>query len=186
MKKISLFVVTAAAVALVLSGCSRGLVTEAMETPDEQPPTNGTWVFTGFAAMIEGTEITVTVGDGMSPLPTTNAAYAVVTQIVAKGNLAPEGGTAYKLTLAEGDDALTVTVTDAAPLGADIAAKGFIRTLIMEAQDGDVMITVDEDADPDTITVMGSFLDKLWEVLEIGVPEAGLTGCKDAPCMMAP
>ena len=34
MKKISLFVVTAAAVALVLSGCSRGPVTDAMETPD--------------------------------------------------------------------------------------------------------------------------------------------------------
>jgi hypothetical protein len=146
---------------------------------------DGTWVFAGFTAMIEGTAVKVTVGDGMTSLPTTNPAYAVVTQIVAKGNLAPEG-TAYKLTLAEGDDALTVTVTDAAPLGADIAAKGFIRTLIMEAQDGDVMITVDEDADPDTITVMGSFLDKLWEVLELEVPEAGLTGCKDAPCMMAP
>ena len=53
----------------------------------------------------------------------------------------------------------------------------------MGAQDGDVTITVDEDADPNTITVMGSFLDKL-----LGVPaEAGLTGCKGAPCMvMAP
>ena len=104
MKKISLFVVTAAAVALVLSGCSRGLVTDAMETPDEQPmmpSLDGTWVFTGFAAMIEGTEITVTVGDGTMPLPTTDPTYAVVTQIVAKGNLAVEG-TAYKLTLAEG------------------------------------------------------------------------------------
>ena len=56
----------------------------------------------------------------------------------------------------------------------------------MEAQDGDVMITVDEDADPDTMTVMGSFLDKLWEVLELEVPEAGLTGCKALLCMMAP
>ena len=49
------------------------------------------------------------------------------------------------------------------------------------------MITADEGADPDTITVMGSFLDTLWEDLGLGVPaEAGLTGCK-APCMvMAP
>ena len=42
----------------------------------------------------------------MTLLVTTNPTYAVVTQIVAKGNLALEG-TAYKLTLAEGDDAIT-------------------------------------------------------------------------------
>jgi hypothetical protein len=160
-----------------------------MDDDMEMPSLDGTWEFAGFTAMIEGTAVTVTVGDGTMPLPTTDPTYAVVTQIVAKGNLAVEG-TAYKLTLAEGDEAITVTLSDAVPEAqrpvAQIVAKEAIRTLIMEAQDGDVMITVDEDADPDTITVMGSFLDKLWEVLELEVPEAGLTGCKDAPCMMAP
>jgi hypothetical protein len=181
MKKISLFVVTAAAVALVLSGCSRGPGTDDMEM---MPSLDGTWVFDGFQAIIDGTAVEVTVGNGVDPLPTANPAYAVVTQIVAKGNLAVEG-TGYKLTLADDDDAITVTLSDAVPEAqrpvAQIAAKAAIQTLIMEAQDGDVMITVDED----TITVMGSFLDTLWELLELGVPEAGLTGCK-APCMMAP
>ena len=180
MKKISLFVVTAAAVALVLSGCSRGPGTD-----DMMPSLDGTWVFTGFTAMIEGTAVTVTVGDGMTSLlianPALNPALALVTEIVATGNLALEG-TAYKLTLAEGDDAITVKVTAEAPAGAAAVAEATIRTLIMQAQDGDVTITV-EDADPDTITVMGSFLDKLLEV----PAEAGLKGCKGVPCMvMAP
>ena len=48
------------------------------------------------------------------------------------------------------------------------------------------MITVDEDADPDTMTVMGSFLDTLLGAPGMQVPEGGLVGCKGAPCMMAP
>ena len=71
MKKISLFVVTAAAVALVLSGCSRGPGTDDMEM---MPSLDGTWVFDGFTAMIAGPDVTVTVGNGMDPLPTTNPA----------------------------------------------------------------------------------------------------------------
>jgi hypothetical protein len=175
MKKISLFVVTAAAVALVLSGCSRGPGTDDMEM---MPSLDGTWVFDGFQAIIDGTAVEVTVGNGVDPLPTANPAYAVVTQIVAKGNLAPEG-TAYKLTLSEEADAITVMPEAAGAVA--VPLKGAIET----AQAGEVMITVDEDVDPNTITVMGSFLDTLWELLELGVPEAGLTGCK-APCMMAP
>ena len=176
-KKFSFFVVTVAAVTLVLSGCGRGPAPDMDDTG-----LDGTWVFAGFTAMIEGTAVKVTVGDGMTSLPTTNPAYAVVTQIVAKGNLAPEG-TAYKLTLAEGEDALTVTVTEAAPPGADVAAEAAIETLIMQAQDGDVMITVDEDVDPNTITVMGSFLNALLGAFDMLVPEGGLVGCKGAPCM---
>ena len=45
------------------------------------------------------------------------------------------------------------------------------------------MITVDEDADPDTITVTGSFLDALLGAFGMQVPEGGLVGCKGAPCM---
>ena len=184
-KKISFFVVTIAAVTLVLSGCSRGLAPD-MDDDMEMPSLDGTWVFAGFSAMIDGAAVTVTVGDGMSGLSTDPASpYAAVTQIVVKGTLGVEG-TAYKLTLSEEDDAITVMVTDAAPTGADLVAAAAIQTLIMPAPDGDVMITVDEDADPDTITVTGSFLDTLLDAFGMQVPEGGLVGCKGAPCMMAP
>ena len=138
--------------------------------------------------MIDGTAVTVTVGDGMSPLPTTDPTYAAVTQIVAKGNLAPEG-TAYKLTLAEGDEAaITVTLSDAVPEAqrpvAQIAAKAAIRTLIMAAQDGDVTITVDEAADPDTMTVMGSFLDTLVGCLRHGGAGRGTGRLQGRSCMV--
>ena len=190
-KKISYYVVTAAAVALVLSGCGRGLAPD-MDDMDMAPSLDGEWHFAShrFVAMIDGMSVMVTVGDGMTPLVTTNPTYAVVTQIVAKGNLALEG-TAYKLTLAEGDDAIEIMLSSALPPGIDpaiatVVAKTTVRTLIEDAQNGDVMITVDEDADPATMTVMGSFLDSLLNELGMQVPEGGLVGCKGAPCMMAP
>ena len=36
----------------------------------------------------------------------------------------------------------------------------------------------------DTMTVKGSFLDNLSEILELQVPEGGLVGCKGDPCAM--
>ena len=71
-----------------------------METPDEQPPT-GTWFFTGFEAMIEGTEITVTVGDGTMFAADNERGLCGGDPDRGEGYLAVEG-TAYKLTLAEG------------------------------------------------------------------------------------
>ena len=176
MKKISLFVVTAAAVALVLSGCSRG---PAMaDTPDEQPTMpslDGTWYFDGFAATIAVPAVEVTVGTGTMPLsPDPASPYSMVTQIVVKGTLAVEG-TAYKLTLSEEADAITTT-----PPAAAAAAAVLLRPAIETAQDEDVTITVDEDAD--TMTVMGSFLDTLVGAFGMVVPEGGLVGCKGAPC----
>ena len=61
-KKISFFVVTVAAVTLVLSGCGKGPAPDMDDM--EMPSLDGTWVFAGFSAMIEGTAVTVTVGDG--------------------------------------------------------------------------------------------------------------------------
>ena len=142
------------------------------------PSLDGTWVFAVFSAMIDGTAVTVMVGDGMSGLSTDPASpYAAVTQIVVKGTLGVEG-TAYKLTLSEEDDPITVT-PDAAQATVVPVLKGVIET----AQAGDVMITVDEDADPDTITVTGSFLDALLGAFDMQVPEGGLVGCKGAACM---
>ena len=177
MKKISLFVVTVAAVALVLSGCSRGPV-----MADEQPmmpSLDGTWFFDGFAATIAVPDVMVTVGTGTMPLsPDPTSPYSMVTKIVVKGTLAVEG-TAYKLTLSEEADAITTT-----PPAAAAAAAVLLRPVIETAQDEDVMITVDEDADPATMTVMGSFLDTLVGAFGMLVPEGGLVGCKGAPCMV--
>ena len=39
-----------------------------MDDDMEMPSLDGTWVFAGFSAMIDGTAVTVTVGDGMSGL----------------------------------------------------------------------------------------------------------------------
>ena len=95
-------------------------------------------------------------------LPIENPTFKVVTQIVAKGALSM-GETAYKLTLAEADDPITVMllpgVAEAQPT-AEAVAIGAIKTLIEDAQDGEVDIKVEDDV----MTVKGSFLDKLWEL----------------------
>jgi hypothetical protein len=178
-KKISFFVVTVAAVTLVLSGCGKGPAPD-MDDDMEMPSLDGTWVFAGFSAMIDGTAVTVTVGDGTMSLPTANPAFAAVTQIVAKGNLALEG-TAYKLTLSEEADAIIVMlfpgVAEMHPT-AEAVAIGAIKTLIEPAQAGEVDIKVEDDV----MTVKGSFLDMLVGALGMQVPEAGLMGCKDDPC----
>jgi hypothetical protein len=175
-KKISFFVVTVAAVTLVLSGCGNGPGMDDMEMPS----LDGTWVFAGFSAMIDGTAVTVTVGDGTMPLVPTDPVYGGVTQIVAKGALSM-GETAYKLTLAEADDAIIVMlfpgVAEMHPT-AEAVAIGAIKTLIEPAQAGEVDIKVEDDV----MTVKGSFLDMLVGALGMQVPEAGLMGCKDDPC----
>ena len=180
-KRVSLFVTAAAVAALVLSGCGRGPGTSDM--PDDMPTMpsfDGTWHFHGFVAMIEGTAVTVTVGTGMAPVvadPT--SPYAAVTKVVAKGTLSAVE-TGHMLTLAEGDDAISVTLVQANP-AAESIAKAAIRSVIEGAQSGTVMITVADD----TMTVTGSFLTALAAALGTTVPETGLVGCKDAPCMMA-
>ena len=49
------------------------------------------------------------------------------------------------------------------------------------AQAGTVMITVDADADPNTITVKGSFIVALASALGSAVTE--VVGCKGVPCV---
>jgi len=190
--RLALLVVIAAAIGLVLAGCGRGPGTDKMtEPPDEQPPEeqppeeqptmpsiDGTWVFTGFSAVIAVPDVTVTVGDGTNPL-SDDPRFSVLTQIVAKGTIAM-AGTAYKLTLAAGDDAITVKTTSDAPPGTAALAKGVIKGLIQDAQDGDVDITVSDDMM--MITVKGSFLSMLAQAHGMPVPEEGLVGCKEAAC----
>lgn len=138
------------------------------------PSLDGTWVFTGFVAMIAGESVTVTVGDGMTSIAPGDPTYGGLTQIVAKGTLTVDG-MAYKLTLSEEADAITVMPEAAGPL----VVPG-LQGLIQTAQTGPVMITVDADADPNTITVTGSFIVALASAL--GQPVTEVMGCK-APCM---
>lgn len=168
----------AMAIALVIGACESTTPTPAA------PSLDGTWVFAGFTATIAGEDVTVTVGDGTMPLSTDPTShYALVTQIVVKGVLAPDG-MAYKLTLSEEADAITVTAVQGAPPGTDAQAAAIVSGLIMTAQaaqTGPVMITVDTDADPDTLTVAGSFIVALASAL--GSPVTEVVGCKGAPCV---
>jgi hypothetical protein len=146
------------------------------QSPDEQPMVpslDGTWHFPNFTAMIEGTAVTVTVGDGQTPLGT-DPPLSLVTQIVVKATLSM-AGTAYKLTLSTEADAITVMPPEHEALAATL-----LRSVIESAQDEEVTITPVGD---NAITVTGSFLDQLAENLEIQLPEGGLMGCRDAPCM---
>ena len=93
MKKISLFVVTAAAVALVLSGCSRGPGTDDM-MPDEQammPSLDGTWYFAAAVVEVDAGAFTVTAGDGTMALGT-EGHFAMITMVVVKGTIAAQDG----------------------------------------------------------------------------------------------
>lgn len=160
---------TAMAIALVIGACESTTPTPAA------PSLDGTWYFSGFVAAIAGDDVTVTVGDGTMQLsmdPT--SPYAAVTQIVVKGVLAVDG-MAYKLTLSDEADAITVMPPAAGPIVAP-TLKGVIEA----AQLGTVMITVDEDADPNTIKVAGSFIVALASAL--GSPVTEVVGCKGAPC----
>ena len=177
--RVALFVVTAAAIGLVLAGCGGGPGTKPPDEP--MPPSiDGTWYFDGFSAKITVPDVTVTIGNGMMPLGQEQPLASVV-QITAKGTLTMDG-TTYKLALAEGADAIEVTLAQGVPAATKPVATGYIKTLIGGAQGGDVNITVSEDMMK--ITVKGSFLDTLAQTLGMPVPPAGLEGCKDAPCPM--
>ena len=182
--RLALLVVTVTAIGLVLTGCGRGPATTAPPDDPMPPSIDGTWMFTGFEAMIAVPDVTVTVGDGTMPLSMDQESnLSRVTQIVAKGTLTMSG-TTYKLALAEGDDAISVTLAPGVPPVFGALAKTSIKGLIEGAQGGDVNITVSEDMM--MITVKGSFLDTLAQTLGMTPPEEGLVGCKDAPCSTMP
>ena len=180
--RLALLVVAAAAIGLVLTGCGRGPATTPPPDDPMPPSIDGTWYFTGFAATIAVPDVTVTVGDGTTPLSMDQDSFlANVTQIMATGTLTMSG-TTYKLALAEGDDAISVTLVPGVPSVFGAVAKTSIKGLIEDAQGGDVNITVSEDMM--MITVKGSFLDTLSQTLGMTPPAEGLKGCKDAPCTM--
>ena len=179
-KKISFFVVTVAAVTLVLSGCGKG---PGMDMPDEQsmaPAYVGEWHFTGAVVELEAAAFTVTVDGGGMPLGM-EPPFSLITKVVVKGAIAAEDG-AFMFTV--GEDAESVQLTFAAPVPeADKPAATAVATgALKAADDASVMIEIDAEADPVTMTVTGSFITTL-----LGMPPGtALTACKGAPCMMAP
>ncbi len=183
MKKISLFVVTAAAVALVLSGCSRGPGTDDM-MPDGQammPSLDGTWYFAAAVVEVDAGAFTVTAGDGTMALGT-DVPFSMITKAVVKGTIATIAGQdgAYMLTV--GTDAQSVDLTFAAivPIAQQGQARVLATAALMEAGNAPVMIDIDAEADPVTMTVTGGFITTL-------LMEPMVTACMGAPCMvMAP
>ena len=185
---------TVAAVTLVLSGCGKG---PGMDDMDMALPHIGTWYFAdpmpdddilvppGARLVLEEAKFTLAMGDDDM---TTFELFQTpgFTKFEVEGTYTAAADGTFSFSLPDEDMDGVPDLTAFAPTGADLVAAAAIQTLIMPAPDGDVMITVDEDADPDTITVTGSFLDTLLDAFGMQVPEGGLVGCKGAPCMMAP
>ena len=172
-KKISLLALTSAALAFALTSCVQAPVSPVA------PSLAGMWSFAGLpvatTATIDGNDVTVTVGNGLSPI-SMKEAYAAVTQVVVKGTLAEDAEeNTFMLTLADADDAVVVSVHASVtlPALAKTVAAG-IKTLITAAQGGVVMIALDSAADPDTMTVTGSFVDALLTEIELPIPATGL------------
>ena len=228
MKKISLLVVTAAAVALVLSGCGRGGTDDMempdeqpmempdeqpmempdeqpmetpdeqpmetpdeqpmetpdeqpMETPDEQPmmpSLDGTWHFAEATVEVQAGAFTVRAGDGTMPLGA-EGHFAMVTMAVVKGTIAPQDG-AYLLTVGTDEDSVQLTFADTVAEELRGAATRIFTELLMLADDDPVMIEIDAEADPVTMTVTGSFITTLLDM------PAGteLVACMGTPCVM--
>ena len=179
-QKISLFVVTAAAVALVLSGCSRGPGTDDMEMPDEQPTMpslDGTWYFAAAVVEVEAGAFTVTAGDGTVALGT-EGHFAMITMVVVKGTIAAQDG-AYMLTVGTDADSVDLTFAPTVPEAAQGTATAVVTGLLMTADDAPVMVDIDAEADPVTMTVTGSFITTL-----LGLPMGTeLVACMGTPCV---
>lgn len=174
-KKISLLAVTAAAVALALTSCVKAPVSGLLDTKG----LDGSWRFgpsltlpAHLEAEIQGDSVTVTVGNGMMPLGE-QPGLSDVTQAVVKGTLAEDAEEmTFTLTLASGADAINVMLRDGiAPdvqLQVRTFAVGAIKGMIESAHGETVMITLNSDADPDTLVVQGSFIDSL--LMAAGLP----------------
>ncbi len=158
-KKISMLAVAAAAVSLALTGCVKAPATPV------SPNLTGTWDFNPrpVIAMIDGSSVTVTVGDGTFPLGADE--LAAVYQIDVTGTLTEDAEEMTFTLMLAGDDPIGVTLAptvppDIRPLMAT-AAQGVIQGIIEAAQGGTVMIDLNTDADPDIMTVSGSFISAL-------------------------
>ena len=171
-KKISMLAVMAAAIALVLTGCVKAPVSGLLDTKG----LDGSWDFDPHPveAEIDGTSVTVTVGTGMASISPMNEDLAAVTQVVVMGTLTEDAEkNTFTLMLAEGDSIMVMlapTVPPAFEGAATKVAVGAVKAMVEAAQGETVMITLNSDADPDTMVVQGSFIEAL--LMAAGAPPA--------------
>ena len=182
-KKLSVFVVATASVALVLSGCGRGPGMDGMEMPDDMPMAPayiGTWHFAVPVATevtFDGGAFTVTVGRGRTVPIGLEMPFAVITTVEVKGTIVAQDD-GFMLTVGEDADSVVIGFINNVPEAVQTSALAGVKQLLAEAATEPVIIAVDEEADPATMTVTGSFISTL-----IGLSEnAKLKGCKDMPC----
>ena len=164
-KKISLVAVAAGVVALALTSCVKAPVSGLLDTRS----LDGTWQFDNLPvrAVIDGASVTVTVGTGVMPI-STDLHLSKVTLVTIKGTLTAvdvEEDT-FMLTLASGEDAITVMLTGDVMAPADqlahtSLAKAAIETIVTEAQQGTVKITLNTGNVYTMVDVQGSFIDAL-------------------------
>jgi hypothetical protein len=180
-KKISFFVVTVAAVTLVLSGCGNGPGMDGKDMePDDMPmalPYVGTWHLAGLpvaaTVKLEAAEFTITAGDGTAAIGM-EAPYNLITMIVVNGNL-EVADTAFTLTVPDGGVEATfapgVTPVQQAGFSAGILAG------LQVADDSPVMVTISDDGN--SITLQGAFIVNL---LNLPDDAPALMACKDMAC----
>ena len=175
-KKISLLAVTAAAIALALTSCVKAPVSPVT------PSLTGTWSFAPLpvAAMINGSAVTVTVGNGQVPI-SADPLLAKITQVVVTGTLTEDAEENTFTLMLAGDNPITVMLVPTIPAEDQAAqqtvAVAAITTIIEAAQDGTVMIALDTTG-VDTMTVTGSFIDALLVAAGMEPPAMGLTAIR--------
>ena len=177
-KKISFFVVTAAAVALVLSGCRNGPGMDDME-PDDMAtvlPYVGTWHLAGLpvaaTVKLEAAEFTITAGDGTAAIGM-EAPYDVITMIVVTGDF-EVADAAFTLTVSDDDG---VDATFAAGVMQQEVLSAAILAGLQVADDAPVMVTISDDGN--TMTLQGAFIVSL---LKLPADTPAVMACKDMAC----
>lgn len=172
-KKLSMFVVTAVAGALVLTSCGGGPGTGGVDNGDgTAPPYVGEWHFgpNGMVAL-QADAFTVTVGDGTTPLGT-ESPFNMVTKVVVKGALTVTGDT---FTLAPDTDTVELKLVDPTQAAAIAPVVG---AAIATAASAPGTFEVDDTTDPPTMTIVAPLIAALLELPQ----DQPLTACKDAEC----
>ena len=185
-KKISFFVVTVAAVTLVLSGCGKGPGMD-ME-PDDMAtvlPHIGTWYFAdpmpddaipvppGARLVLTATGFTLAMGDDME---TTFTLFETpgVTKFEVKGTytIGADGSTSFNLL----DPLSSAVAVEPAALALQIAPKALAAVAAIP-EDATAMVVIDP-ATPNMVTISGDFMPTLLNLPGV----TAVTACKVMAC----
>jgi hypothetical protein len=179
-KKISFFVVTVAAVTLVLSGCGKGPGMDDMEMMDGEdmaPAYVGEWHIQKPAddspattVTLEAAAFTVTAGDKSGPIGT-ESPYNSIIMITVKGTLELMG-TGLAFTVASVEPMFAPVVSQELQAG----LKAGILATLMVADDEPVTVDIAEDGN--SMTIAGKFIESVLKLPE----GTKLMACKGEPC----